>query len=110
MMPNVPLIAPVHAATPGDKAVAVTVHPDLWPARSDPPPRHDDVDAFVSALLARMSLEEKIGQMIQADISTLTPDDLRTYKLGAVLAGGGSAPGNNVRTTPQAWLDLTDAL
>jgi beta-glucosidase len=55
-----------------------------------------------------MSLEEKVGQMIQADIASITPTDLRTYKLGAILAGGGAAPGGNVRTTRQAWLDLTD--
>ena len=86
-----------------------TVHPALWPQRpgGDVPA---DTDAFVEALLARMSLEEKVGQMIQADIASLRPEDLRTYKLGSVLAGGGAAPGGKVRTTPQAWLDLTDAL
>ena len=47
--------------------------------------------------------------MIQADIASISPADLRTYKLGSILAGGNAAPGNNVRTTPQAWLDLTDA-
>lgn len=55
-----------------------------------------------------MTLEEKVGQMIQADIASISPAELRTYKLGSILAGGGSAPGNNVRTTAQAWLDLTD--
>ena len=46
--------------------------------------------------------------MIQADIASISPADLRTYKLGSILAGGNAAPGDNVRTTPQAWLDLTD--
>jgi beta-glucosidase len=56
-----------------------------------------------------MTLEEKVGQMIQADIASISPAELRTYKLGSILAGGGAAPGDNVRTTPQAWLDLTDS-
>jgi hypothetical protein len=60
-------------------------------------------------MLAQMTLEEKVGQMIQADIASISPADLRAYKLGSILAGGGAAPGNNVRSTPQAWLDLTDA-
>ena len=90
-------------------AADATVHPALWPARPPAAPT-PETDAFVSALLAHMSLEEKVGQMIQADIASLTPADLRTYKLGAVLAGGGAAPGGQVRTTPAAWLDLADAL
>src|SRR5258708_24022977 len=55
-----------------------------------------------------MSLEDKVGQMIQADIASISPAELRTYKLGSILAGGNAAPGDNVRAAPQAWLDLTD--
>jgi beta-glucosidase len=85
-----------------------SVHPELWPAGA-PPLRQAAVEKFVAQTLAQMTLEEKIGQMIQADIASISPADLRTYKLGSILAGGGAAPGDNVRTTPQAWLDLTDA-
>ena len=65
-------------------------HPQLWPrARSvgliDAPS-----EGFISDLLARMSLEEKVGQVIQADIASIKPDDLRRYPLGAILAGGNS--------------------
>ena len=67
------------------------MHPALWPARPQPAPQ-PETEAFVNALLARMSLEEKVAQMIQADVGSLTAEDLRTYKLGAVLAGGGAAP------------------
>ncbi len=63
---------------------------------------------MVEQLLAHMSLEEKIGQMIQADIASITPAELRTYKLGSILAGGGAAPGNDIRSSPQAWLNMTD--
>ncbi len=86
---------------------AGSVHPDIWPmpARTAPDPA---AERFVEQLLSHMSLEEKVGQMIQADIASITPAELRTYKLGSILAGGGAAPGNNVRTTPQAWLDLAD--
>ena len=34
-----------------------------------------------------MTLEEKVGQLVQADIASVTPDDLRTYPLGSILAG-----------------------
>jgi beta-glucosidase len=85
-----------------------SVHPELWPAG----PRSAgsaETEAFVTQLLAHMTLEEKVAQMIQADIASISPAELRTYKLGSILAGGGAAPGENVRTTPQAWLELTDS-
>ncbi len=48
-------------------------------------------DDQVQALLARMSLEEKIGQMIQLDQEHLKdPRDIETYFIGSVLSGGSS--------------------
>jgi beta-glucosidase len=91
----------------GASPPATSVHPELWPAAA-PAPTDRTTEAFVEQLLLHMSLEEKIGQMIQADIASISPADLRTYKLGSILAGGNAAPGDNVRTTSQAWLDLTD--
>lgn len=86
---------------------AFTPHPEVWPA-AKAAAREPGLETFVEQLLGQMTLEDKIAQMIQADIAWISPQDLRTYKLGSILAGGGSAPGGNVRTTPQAWLNLTD--
>jgi beta-glucosidase len=58
----------------------------------------------------RMSLEEKVGQTIQADIGHLTPEDLRSYALGAVLAGGDSSPAGGTDRAPAAWLALVQGL
>lgn len=58
-------------------------------------------------LLAAMTLEEKVGQMIQADIASITPEELRTFKLGSILAGGNAAPGGNVRSPARDWAALT---
>ena len=87
---------------------AVSVHLELWPVVAPPSP-DAATEAFVQQLLAHMSLEEKVGQMIQADIASISPAELRTYQLGSILAGGNAAPGDSVRTSPQAWLDLTDS-
>jgi beta-glucosidase len=81
---------------------------EAWPA-AEPAAFDPSTEDFVSDLLHKMSLEEKIGQMIQADIASITPAELSQYKLGSILAGGNAAPGNNPHTTPQAWLELTDA-
>jgi beta-glucosidase len=83
--------------------------PELWPQDTHRANTRAETEVFVNQLLASMTLEEKVGQMIQADIGSITPAQLRTYKLGSILSGGGGAPGNDVRTTPQAWLDLTTA-
>ncbi len=85
-----------------------TIHPQSWPALTPAKPLDSKTEAFIDGLLAKMTLEEKVGQLIQADISAITPEDLHTYKLGSILAGGNSAPGGDVRTTPAQWLALAD--
>src|ERR1700730_9094221 len=101
------LLGGAAAAAPPLRTAGTSVHPELWPAAA-----HASTDTvtedFVQQLLAHMTLEDKVGQMIQADIASISPAELRTYKLGSILAGGNAAPGGNVRTSPQAWLDLTD--
>jgi beta-glucosidase len=68
-----------------------------------------EVENAAAALLARLSLEEKVGQVIQAEIGEVTPEDVRRYHLGSVLNGGGSHPGGKKRTSPAEWLALADA-
>lgn len=46
----------------------------------------------VKDLLGRMSLEEKIGQMVQIDRTIATVQFMRDYSIGSVLSGGGSTP------------------
>jgi beta-glucosidase len=60
-------------------------------------------------ILSRMTLEEKIGQMTQAEQDALKDlGDIRTYALGSLLSGGSSDPkaGNSVT----AWTNLYDRL
>lgn len=67
-----------------------------------------DADKKVDALLSQMTLDEKIGQMTQADLKALkSPDDVRQYALGSVLAGGDSNPTNNL---PDQWLKICNGL
>ncbi len=84
-------------------------NPDIWPSPRWPLPQDAGLEQRVHKLLAAMTLEEKVGQVIQADIASVTPDDVRQYHLGSILAGGGSAPGNDEFAPPQKWLALADA-
>lgn len=73
-------------------------------AKSDPLLRYD---AEARRLLARMTLDEKIGQMTQADQQFVKDiDDVEKYHLGSVLSGGDSDPasGNDL----QSWTELYD--
>jgi beta-glucosidase len=68
----------------------------------------DDIEAKVAALLARMTLEQKVGQMVQPDIRSVTPDDVRKHRLGSVLNGGGAFPGENKHASVADWVALAD--
>jgi beta-glucosidase len=94
-------------ACPG---LAQIAHPALWPKAASPAAITDAAtEARITALLGRMSLEEKVGQTIQADISTIKPDDLRAYPLGGLLAGGDSSPGGDKHASPAAWVAFLES-
>ncbi|MDI1464996.1 glycoside hydrolase family 3 protein [Catellatospora sp. KI3] len=65
------------------------------------------VPTRVADLLSRMSLDEKLGQMTQAERASATPADVTAYRLGSILSGGGSAPSPN---TAASWADMYDNL
>jgi beta-glucosidase len=68
-----------------------------------------DQEEHIASLLAQMTLEQKVGQMVQADIQSVTPADVRQYHLGSVLNGGGSHPNADKTATVADWLALADA-
>jgi beta-glucosidase len=65
------------------------------------------VPTRVADLLSRMTLEEKVGQMTQAERGAVAadPSHVTDWKLGSLLSGGGSTPTPN---TPKAWADMVD--
>ena len=103
---------PTSYVSPGASIVtdAARADPAAWPRAASPDAMSDPAtEAFVTDLMSRMTIEEKVGQLIQADISAIKPEELLTYPLGSILAGGNSAPDGNDRATPQAWLELAQA-
>ncbi|MGQ3045735.1 MAG: glycoside hydrolase family 3 protein [Niveispirillum sp.] len=102
------LSANVAFSADGTASPAQTLHPEKWPAAKAQRLIDPAIEKKIDALMAQMSLEEKVGQTIQGDISTIKPADLRKYPLGSILAGGNSGPGGDDRAPAQAWLDLAD--
>src|SRR4051794_22254705 len=87
---------------------APAIHPALWPEQPSALAPDPALEARINQALSEMTLEQKVGQLIQADIGSITPDDLRHYPLGSILNGGSSSPGNNEFAPPSEWLALAD--
>ncbi|MCF7925810.1 MAG: glycoside hydrolase family 3 protein [Candidatus Izimaplasma sp.] len=65
-------------------------------------------DNFVMTLLASLTIEEKVGQMIQAERAYISPDQVRLYNIGSVLSGGGSFP-SQYNDDLDTWYDMVKA-
>ena len=80
---------------------------DLWeilePLTLDP-----NIEAQIDEILPKLTLEQKVGQVIQGDTGSLTPEDVKKYRLGSVLSGGNSAPGPLPYAETKAWLEMAD--
>jgi beta-glucosidase len=85
-----------------------TAHPERWPAVQWPLRTDPAIEDRIRTLLAAMTLEEKVAQTVQADIGSITPDEMRQYHLGSILAGGNSAPGGKQYADAKSWLALAD--
>ena len=67
-----------------------------------------DVEGRVKTILSGLSLEEKVGQMVQGEIKWVSPADVTKYHLGSVLNGGGSFPNQRKDSSIDDWLKLAD--
>lgn len=90
-------------------ADAATIHPELWPTPKWPFAEDPALEQRIGEVMAKMSVEEKVAQTIQGDIASMTPEDVRKYRIGSVLAGGNSDPGGKYDASPAEWLKLADA-
>lgn len=97
------------AAPSTTKAVVDTAAGVKWPAVVSSVKKDPALEARIDEILGRMTLEEKVGQMIQPEIKQVTPDDVREYHLGSVLNGGGTTPGNNKYAKLDDWVALADS-
>ncbi|WJX29595.1 beta-glucosidase [Trifolium repens] len=60
----------------------------------------------IKDLIGRMTLEEKIGQMVQIDRSVASADVMNKYFIGSILSGGGSVP--KPKATAKDWVDMVN--
>jgi len=95
---------PVAAGSSELPLPGAVANPAVWPQASSPSAITDGAtERRIDDLLLRMTLEQKVGQLIQADISSITPDELAQYPLGSLLAGGNSGPYGDERSDAAGW-------
>ena len=96
------------AATAAAHGAGPDVHPERWPLLYPGEKGNPALERRVARILAQMTLRQKVGQLIQADISAIGPKDLLRWPVGSILNGGNSKPGGTLTAPPRAWLALAD--
>ena len=79
-----------------------------WPHVGSPIQPDPAMEARIRDIIAGMTIEQKIGQMIQADIRKITPDEVRRFYIGSVLNGGNTQPENIRGANFAQWRAATE--
>lgn len=87
-----------------DEAKAIAA----WPARKATGRLDPATEARIARIVAGMTLEQKIGQITQPSILSITPDQVRQHYIGTVLNGGGAWPAMNKHASVKDWAALAD--
>src|ERR1700736_2304234 len=87
---------------------APVIHPKLWPESKSPIGLNPKIERRIDLLLNRMTVEEKIGQVIQPEWKSISPVEVAQYHIGSIEAGGGSAPGGNKYATVHEWVSTIE--
>ncbi|MBS0589109.1 MAG: glycoside hydrolase family 3 protein [Proteobacteria bacterium] len=80
-----------------------------WPRVTSPIPRDAAMEARIREIVDGMTIEQKVGQMTQADIRKITPEEVRRFYIGSVLNGGNTQPGDAPGASFAQWRAATRA-
>ncbi len=98
----------LHPAMMGAPTTASVVQDSDWPSHRSPRAVDAAMERRIAEIVAGMTLEQKVGQITQAEIRYITPDEVRQYYIGSVLNGGGSWPDMDKAATVQYWAALSN--
>lgn len=86
----------------------VTPYFTQWPRINSCISIDESVEQEVERIVGLMTLEEKVGQMIQPDIRGISIEEAAKYKIGSILNGGGAWPNNDKHATALDWAKKSD--
>lgn len=92
-------------------AANLSVEAAAWPSVRSSVRTNRAMEARIDGLLARMSVEDKVAQLIQPETPKITPAELGQFRFGSILNGGNGGPGPNTdeRAPALDWLRAADA-
>ncbi|OUS25926.1 beta-glucosidase [Thalassotalea sp. 42_200_T64] len=96
------------AASKANSANALKHDIEIWPTLALPVKKDPVLEQKITNILAAMTLEQKVAQMIQPEIRDISVADMRKYGFGSYLNGGGAFPNNNKHATPDDWIQLAE--
>ncbi|MBU1618419.1 MAG: glycoside hydrolase family 3 C-terminal domain-containing protein [Gammaproteobacteria bacterium] len=97
-------LSPYAAAQPVDKSAVE------WPYVNTGLKRDPELEKVLDQILERMTLAQKVAQMIQPEIGYLSVAQMRKYGFGSYLNGGNTAPYGQKRASAEVWLKYADEM
>ena len=82
----------------------------IWPVLDIAVKKDNKIESKIDEIIGKMTLEQKVAQMIQPDIRDITVEDMRRYGFGSFLNGGGSFPNSNKHSTPNDWIEVAEQM
>ena len=79
-----------------------------WPKIESAITQDEATEKKIAEILQQMTLEEKIGQMIQPNLRDVTPEEAKEYKLGSLLNGGGTWANDDKYASALDWAQESD--
>ncbi|TLU66949.1 glycoside hydrolase family 3 protein [Thalassotalea litorea] len=95
-------------STPATKATETQHNLDIWPVLELPVKKDPAIEQKITDMIATMTLEQKVAQMIQPEIRDISIADMRKYGFGSYLNGGGAFPNDDKHATPADWIKLAE--
>jgi beta-glucosidase len=90
--------------------VSLETNINIWPKLNIEVKKNTEIEEKITSLLSRMTVEQKVAQMIQPEIRDITVEDMRKYGFGSYLNGGGSFPNGDKHAIPEDWIKLAEAM
>lgn len=81
-----------------------------WPYVNTGLKRDPELEKILDQILARMTLGQKVAQMIQPEIGYMSVAQMRKYGFGSYLNGGNTAPYGKKRASAELWLKYADEM
>ena len=94
-------------ATKSDSQATV-VHSKQWPESKSPIGLDAKIEKRIDGLLHRMTVEEKVGQVVQPEWKSISPAEVAQFHIGTIENGGGAVPGGNKHSSVQDWVNLIE--